>query len=137
MFQALAWILVLLELLCSNTKMIKAIVLAVLMISYHFSSIVVQQAYYFFTLYEMGQQPKIYKQERSCWFNVIGLFVGQITFIVSLWLFSFDYWRMSYKLKLLIQKKPIKTNKCLLKTINFLVTTIIFGICFYQIFCFL
>ena len=99
---SLVWTIVFVILLNKDHKMNRQIFQSFLMIVYHVSSIALNQTYYMLWLnYDDCPLPDWYNEERCITIYCVATFLSISSFIVSHWLFAFDYWRLSYRQSLL------------------------------------
>ena len=99
---SLVWTIVFVILLYKDHKMNRQIFQSFLMIVYHVSSIALNQTYYMLWLnYVECSLPDWYNEERCRIIYCAATFLSISSFIVSHWLFAFDYWRLSYRQSLL------------------------------------
>lgn len=99
---SLVWTIVFVILLCKDNKMNRQIFQSFLMIVYHVSSLALNQTYYMLWLnYDECSLPDWYNEERCRIIYCAATFLSISSFIVSHWLFAFDYWRLSYRQSLL------------------------------------
>ena len=80
------------------------------MLTYHVSSIIVNQTYTFYVLSLFNEEPDCFNNLRNYIINETAVFFAFACFVVAHWQFAFDYFRLSYKTKLRNDNRPVDTN---------------------------
>lgn len=94
-----------------------------LMIIYHTSDAISVQTFALYIRSQFNQQPDWYDSKRCIVLNYVFSFLDLASFLVVHWMFAFDYFRLSYRNRLKSEKKPASSNKCVLVSANFTVST--------------